>query len=162
TLDDGSPGFTAVGWTSTSSALAFGSRFSISPTSPSTAEWAFTGLTPGLYRVFTTWTSGPDRSTSAPYSIFDDTTLRATALINQEKAPVGGPRAGGVEFQQLAGTVNIPSGTLKVQLSNRVPVEQDGQAVVADAVRIERLAGTVSPGFLVDGRVSFLDIGSAA
>ena len=37
-------------------------------------------------------------------------------------------------------------GRLVVQLSNAVPAEADGASVIADAVRIERLAGTFSPG----------------
>src|SRR5262249_41044378 len=112
-----------------------------------TASWTFTGLIPGLYRVFATWKSAPANSTSAPYSIFDSTTQRATLFVDQQRAPTNGPRDGGVVFQQLGDAVNIPSSTLKVQLSNQVPLElQDGANVIADAVRIERLAGIVSPG----------------
>lgn len=154
TVDNGGSGFTAVGWTSQSTPLGFDSDIAVSPTSPGSAQWTFTDLTPGLYRVFATWpfdahnaSFNSGLSTAAPYRIFDDATLRATVAVDQEKAPSGGPHVGGVVFQQLAGTVNVTSGTLKVQLSNRVSPEQDGAGVVADAVRIERLAGTLRPGF---------------
>src|SRR5262249_29728229 len=51
-----------------------------------------------------------------------------------------------VIFQQLGDPVLVTSGTLRVSLSNLVPTEIDGALVVADAVRIERLAGVVNPG----------------
>jgi autotransporter-associated beta strand protein len=150
-LDDGSPGFNATaGWGTVTGQGGFANNFLRAapfagfPGSPSLASWVFTGLTPGLYRVFATWASGSDRSTSAPYSIFDNTTLQATADIDQEKSPAGGPRSGGVAFQQLGVPVNITTSTLRVQLSNQVPSEQDGANVIADAVRIEPVAGTIS------------------
>jgi hypothetical protein len=109
-----------------------------------TASWAFLGLEPGLYRVFATWPAGPDRTSRAPFSIFDGSAaLRSIPFVNEQNAPVGGPKAGPIVFQQLGGTVNITSGTLRVNLSN---VVSDGTVVVADAIRVERLAGTISPG----------------
>lgn len=150
TLDDpvlsGSP---VPRWT-TSTGRGFGSDFSsVGPATAvgaQTASWFFTGLTPGVYRVFGTWVSGANRSTRAPFSLFDGSVVRGTAVVNQEQAPRGGPHAGGVVFQQLGGTVKIASGVLVVQLSNAVPDETSGALVVADAIRIERLAGILSPG----------------
>ena len=112
-----------------------------------TAAWSFTGLASGVYRVFATWTGASANSTKARYSIFDGTTtLRSAVFVDQERAPVNGPRDGGVVFQQLAGAVDIRSGALRVSLNNLVDTEADGANVIADAIRIERLAGTVNPG----------------
>src|SRR5262249_6130003 len=123
TLDNGSPGFTATGW-STVTGQGFGNDVAVvAPQAVSgsqfTANWSFTGLTPGSYRVLATWTSAPDHSSSVLYTIRDNTTLRSGSRVNQELAPDRGPRNGGVVFQTLAG-VNITSGTLNVQLSNQV------------------------------------------
>src|SRR5439155_8191994 len=95
TLDDGSPGFSASGWT-TLNGQGFGGHVAVSPSTKAAAVWTFTGLSNGLYRVFATWPSSPNYSTGAPYRIFDGDTLTASASVNQEKAPAGGgPRSGG-------------------------------------------------------------------
>ncbi|MFL5240612.1 MAG: PKD domain-containing protein [Gemmataceae bacterium] len=158
TLDNSSTvGFTATGgWTPVTGQEGFSNNFIRAAPfgdsgTGSVASWDFTNLTPGLYRVFATWTSGSDRSTGARYSILDKTVSRGTFFVDQEQASTNGPRATdpqGVlrQFQQLGGAVNITSGTLRVQLSNKVDTERDGADVIADAVRIERLAGTLSPG----------------
>jgi len=79
--------------------------------------------------------------------MLDNTTLRATAFINQETASAGGPNEFGFVFQQLSGSVTINSGTLKVTLSNAVASpEKDGAVVVADAIHIERLSGAYTTG----------------
>lgn len=109
-----------------------------------TASWVFTGLPPGFYRVFATWPASAANSTKAPYSIFEGSALRATGLVNQELHPTGGPEEDGHDFQQLADVVPIRFGTLKVQLTNQVPTETDGANVIADAIRIERLAGVLN------------------
>jgi autotransporter-associated beta strand protein len=150
TLDDGGPGFTAPGWLPVTG-QGLGNDLSVAAPSAATgsvvtASWTFTGLPPGAYRVFATWTGGSNRTTGAPFSVFDNATLRRTLSINQERAPVGGPRIGGFLSQPLGGPVNISSGTLRVGLSNAVPMEADGAGVIADAVRIEGPAGTFHPG----------------
>src|SRR5207247_2170928 len=67
TVDDGIlGGFTTRGWR-TVTGQGFGSDLSVAAPSVSTgsvvtATWAFTGLAPGLYRVFATWTGGSDRT----------------------------------------------------------------------------------------------------
>jgi autotransporter-associated beta strand protein len=150
TLDNGDSGFTATaGWNSLSG-KGFGSDFRQAAPSglvgQQIASWVFTGLRPGLYRVFATWPAGASNATKVLYSIFDGQALRTTAPANQELTPTGGPRDGGVAFQQLAGVVKIVSGTLKVQVTNQVSSETDGSNVIADAIRIERLAGALTPG----------------
>jgi autotransporter-associated beta strand protein len=124
--------------------------------SPAVAQWTFTNLMPGLYRVFTTWPVDPADSsvnaihtTQAPYSIMDGTTLRGTFFVDQERAPTNGPTGPLVveaAFQQLTSAVTITSGTLIVSLNNKVNAEPDGALVLADGVYIERLAGAISPG----------------
>src|SRR5262249_7240553 len=64
TMDDRDSGFTATaGWGLNEFHGGFLNSFRQARPSTSagvqTASWTFTGLTPGLYRVFATWTSGP-------------------------------------------------------------------------------------------------------
>jgi hypothetical protein len=146
TIDDGGSGFsTSTVWSTVTGQGGYGGD--VHSTAPGltgtvkTATWTFTGLNPGLYRVFATWTTGLDRTNTALYSIFDDTVSRGNSTIDQERAPAGGPKDGGAVFQQIGGAVSITSDTLKVQLSTKF----GGGLFIADAVRIERLAGTISP-----------------
>lgn len=114
---------------------------------PASASWVFTGLPAGFYRVFATWPASAVNSAKVPYSIFDGSALRTTAAVNQELHPTGGPEEDGHDYQQLAGLVRVVTGSLRVQLTNQVPTETDGTNVIADAIRIERLAGTLDPYF---------------
>lgn len=104
------------------------------------ATWTFTGLTPGPYRISTTWIPHPAAATNAPYTILDGGTALATVPLNQELPPIGFSE-GGVTWQDLGGPYSIAGDTLTVRLTDAA-----NDYVEADAMRIER----VGPGAAVD------------
>ncbi|MCP3988946.1 MAG: hypothetical protein GY724_07720, partial [Actinomycetia bacterium] len=101
-----------------------------------TATWTFDGLTPGVYRVAATWSpawSGYD--SSAAYRLYDGDYY---ARVNYQNHYSGTPddfTSDGAAWENL-GEIVVDSGTLRVTLRD----ENSGR-VLADAVRIERLAG---------------------
>ncbi len=100
-------------------------------TGANAATWTFTGLTPGTYRVLTTWTAHANRATDAPYTIRDGPSLR-TVNIDQQLTPDDEePR--GTTWEDLQ-TVTITNSTLIVELTNAA----NGYAI-ADAVRIQQI-----------------------
>ena len=109
------------------------------------ADWTFTGLPAGNYRVAVTWSAYSNRATNSPFSILDGNTMLSTVLVNQQVA-ADDFTAADAAWEWIGDTYQINSGTLVVQLSDYA----NGR-VNADAVRIERLA-TVS--ILDDGRAT--------
>jgi autotransporter-associated beta strand protein len=173
TIDDGASGFSATSnWSTVTSALGFGGDYHrVIPAagSPiSSASWTFTGLTTGLYNVFATWPGDPNNTTAAPFDL-SDLHFQLSSTVNQERAPVAGPKVGNYIFQKLVlpefpsynGAFKVTSDTLKVSLTNDVALEVGGATVIADAVRIERAAGILSPSG-PSGPVSTLHLGSAS
>lgn len=139
-VDDGNSGFSKSGsWTTQKLGYKGDDRYNTAGTGKDTATWKFTKLEPGQYQVFTTWAPYATLATNAPFSIFDNNTQRGSGLVNQRTAP-SGVLAGGTLWQSL-GTVQISSTTLRVVLSDLA----DGR-VLADAVRIVRIATPVFPG----------------
>ncbi len=112
------------------------------------AEWKFTGVPSGSYRVSATWLAHTNRATDAPYTIFDDNTPLDSVQVNQQLVP-GDFVDEGVGWQDLGGPHEIASGTLTVQLTDLAD-----NFVIADAIRIEQL---VEP----SGHVAMLDPNSA-
>jgi hypothetical protein len=100
------------------------------------ATWTFANLTPGYYRVSTTWQPYPNRVVDAPYTILDGSTVLATVLVNQQQAPAGFT-ADGQSWQDLGGPYAVFGNTLVVRLSDLATPA--GYYVIADAVRVERL-----------------------
>ena len=86
------------------------------------ATWTFNVLSPGSYEVWASWSPHPNRATNAPYRIYDGTALVAEVRVNQEIA------SSPYSWQKL-GTFNLPTGKLKVTLSNDA-----NEYVIADAV----------------------------
>jgi probable HAF family extracellular repeat protein len=100
----------------------------------SQATWTFGDVAAGTYRVSATWTAGPDRAAAAPFTVFSNRMLAAATNVDQRHAPAGFI-SGGDAWSDLA-TVTVSGGTVSVRLTN----ETSGR-VIADAVRLERLAG---------------------
>jgi hypothetical protein len=102
------------------------------------ATWTFANLAPGVYQISTTWQAhATDRTTAAPYRIFDGAALIRSVKVNQRNAPqsdvIVGP--GNTSFQHLGGPLLVLGATITVKLAS------DGLgSVAADAVRIERVA----------------------
>ena len=95
--------------------------------------WTFTGLQPGLYQVSATWFPHPNRATNSPFTVFNGTNPLATVLVNQELSP-NDYFASGAGWRIL-GNFTITGDTLVVRLTNDAD-----EFVIADAIRIERLA----------------------
>lgn len=118
----------------------------------SKATWTFNDLAAGFYDVQVTWPENESRSPTAIYSIFEvnggDSTLKATASVNQKFAPSGQSIAGWSEpgtnpgydrpWQSL-GNVQLTTTSLRVEL----PTRPDG-TLAADGVRLVRVANATS------------------
>jgi hypothetical protein len=140
-LDNGDLGYGVTpGWTYLDNAQ-FGSfqgvegdvHFVPPGTGSEVATWTFTTLPPGQYRVSATWTVHPNRATDAPYTVLDRSAALGTVLVNQEEAPNDFVDAGD-RWEDL-GVFTISSGTLTILLTDAT-----NEYVIADAIRIERLA----------------------
>ena len=60
-------------------------RYNDAGTGDDVASWTFTGLTPGDYEVSVSWAPRSNRAINAPFTIYDDTTLKAgPILVNQQ------------------------------------------------------------------------------
>ena len=131
-IDDGTAGFTSFGFgTLTGQGYQNDVRRAPGVTAGSSfASWTFGGLTPGRYRVSTTWTAALDRATNASYTVSSGPTVLASVLVNQEQLP-DDFAAHGVTWDDL-GEFDITGTTLSVRLTN-----QANQYVIADAIRIE-------------------------
>jgi len=146
TIDNGAEGFATTGkWHAQSSKngfdkdTQFANKAEKNDKTAATATWTFTGLAAGQYRVTITSPASPSYASDAPFSVFDGATLLRTVRVSEKQA-AGDLAADGFRWQNL-GTFQIQGGMLVVQLTNRA----NGQ-VVADAVRIERVAPTTDLG----------------
>jgi probable HAF family extracellular repeat protein len=151
-VDDGSAGFALSGARAAVSAQGYqgdarmmppanrlpGSlRMIASPRFRSTAAWSFGTLAAGTYRVSATWVSGPTRATNAPFTVYSGATPLVTRTMNQRVAP-DDVSVDGAAWEDL-GYFTVAGGALTVRLSN-----QANGWVVADAVRVERVAPSVA------------------
>ncbi|MCA9074874.1 MAG: FG-GAP repeat protein [Planctomycetaceae bacterium] len=151
-VDDGDPGFAIEsGSWGTGNAGANGDNRNASIFGGTkVARWSFDNLTPGVYRVSTTWLPSAARATDAPFTLFDGFTPITTVDVNQQLAPSGSPDLNdlGVPWQDLAGNFQVTGDKLFVKLTNIA----DGY-VMADAIRIERVADF--PQVIDDGDAGF-------
>ena len=141
-VDDGNAGSTLTGaWTlSSGSGKGYGndSRTAGKGNGSTSATWTFNSLPAGQYHVWATWKSNTAGATNSPFTIYDNATSRGTTLVSQKIAP-SGLVADGAVWKSLA-TVTINSGKLVVKLTNAA-----NNKVVADAIRIERVAAVAPP-----------------
>ena len=131
-IDDGEPGYAESGtWATGSVAGGFQGdyRYRAAGSGTSSASWTFSGLSSGTYRVYATWVTGSNRSSSAPFTAFDGSTLLATVAIDQRVAP--NDELASNQWWEALGTFSITAGTLKIQLK-----ETSNGYVIADAIRI--------------------------
>ena len=136
-IDNGDAGFNVTGnWADVvgygygSDSLAGAARNGVD-----TAQWVFVGLTAGTYEVAATWLPGTDRADNVTYVIRDGVggTILGTVTVDQRPNPSGDVH-GGRRFQLLS-QFTITGDTLVVELSTAGTTG----AVIADAIRIERL-----------------------
>ncbi len=138
-IDNADQGFTTTGIWTPSNGQGFDNdlHFSDAGNGSDVAAWTFTGLTPGRYRVSTTWSAHTNRATNAPFTVLDHSVKRGTIRVNQEVSPLADVIVNGNNFQDL-GTFDVVNSVLVVKLADNA-----NEFVIADAVRIERLG---SPG----------------
>jgi len=104
-------------------------------TGADTVSWSFWVL-PGQYRVAATWTAGRDQALFSPLTISDGPVPVGTVRVNQRREPQDFTEQG-VGWRDL-GTFSITGNRLTVTLRDDTRL-----AVVADAIRIERVATPV-------------------
>lgn len=138
-VDNGSAGYSTTGtWhTETVSGSYGGTDQYVWGGGTSAATWQLGGLAPGSYTIQASWNPASNEATSAPYAIYDGTTLLTTVPVNQTQR-ASGSSYGGVPFQTLA-TVTINSGTLMVVLGH---ANTANAYTIADAIRIVAASGT--------------------
>ncbi|MGI9457954.1 MAG: hypothetical protein ACR2NU_15425, partial [Aeoliella sp.] len=151
-LDDADLTF-AADWTD--SAFAGGlyqSQKQLESTTSGQATWTFSGLTPGEYEVYVTWSPDPVDlagtptvgATNAPFTV-TSAVSPVDVAINQQVNPTSDLEFAGRSWQRLANNENDPEGkfspdgtdTLSVTLST-LNTNADG-VVYADAVRVVRV-----------------------
>ncbi|MCU0962308.1 MAG: isopeptide-forming domain-containing fimbrial protein, partial [Pirellulaceae bacterium] len=97
------------------------------------AQWTFSGLPSGSYRISTTWVKGTSRASNAAYTLTGVNGGPANVLRNQQVAPDDLTWDGTV-WEDL-GTFQVTGGTLTVRLTDNA-----NGYVYADAVRVEQLS----------------------
>ena len=134
-IDNGDAGYSTTGNWNTISGNLKGHQndfqYANSGTGTNTASWAF-DVTPGQYQVAATWKTHSNRSTAAPYTVFNNTAPILTATADQSVAAAGIDDDGS-SFAPL-GIFNISSDRLVVTLTDNA-----SGLVIADAIRIERI-----------------------
>src|SRR5262249_31761979 len=133
-LDNDDAGFSQTGgWTNYIFDGYAGDRHYIAPGSGSQVATWTASVTPGRYRVSTTWRSWAGNATNAPFSISDGTGVVGMATVNEEAAPDDFLQAG-VTWEVL-GVFSITGSSLVVKAS-----DNGNGTLTADAVRIERVS----------------------
>jgi len=110
------------------------------------SRWTFNNIVPGQYRVYASWSGDRANASNTPITFVAGTQNLGTVFVNQRVAS-GGYTAAGTNWS-LVKTLTLSGSTLRVVLSNNA----NGN-VVADAIRIERIAAASSTphGALLDG-----------
>jgi hypothetical protein len=153
-LDNGDVGFSTAGVWSAFPGQGYQAdvHFSDAGSGADVANWTFTGLTPGLYRVSATWSAHPNRATDAPFTVLDGSIPFANVNINQELGP-NDFSEGGFGWEDLGGPYAINGNVLVVRLTDLAD-----EYVIADAIRIERI-GDVPVQIIDNGDAGFATTG---
>jgi hypothetical protein len=147
-IDNLGPGYSNFGVTTQSFASGFNGDQDIvgglngPQDGTSIAQWDFTELAPGEYRVSATWTANANNASNSTFVVMADGSTggrnrpaqAGQIRLNQERTPGDFSTADGTLWQDLMTSVRVDNGTLTVMLSDAA----NGQ-VIADAIRIERV-----------------------
>jgi hypothetical protein len=106
-----------------------------------TATWSL-AVTPGMYRVYATWTTGADRATNARYTILDGSVIEATVARDQQLTPDDGAYDG--KTWESLGIYSIGTSVIAVQLSNLANGVVVADGIVAVPVQPLHLASGVA------------------
>jgi hypothetical protein len=98
----------------------------------SQASWTFSAQ-PGTYEIEVTWQAASNLSKAVPLDIYDGSTWKSQATVNEQNAP-SGPTDQGVTWQSL-GLLTISNSTLRISTWNK---PSDG-GVCIDAVRLVKV-----------------------
>jgi hypothetical protein len=132
-IDNGAAGFSQIGFTNfTGQGFQNDVHYAAAGSGTAASTWTFT-VTPGVYRVWVTWSEHPNRATNAKFSVLDGTTILGSAEVNQQTAPNDLSDSGAV-WESVGGEYTISGSQLNVTLTNKA-----NGFVIADAVRIERV-----------------------
>ena len=139
-IDNGGAGYSVVlGNSAALAAGGFGGDAEIlggvtgSNDGTSIAQWEFTGLAAGAYRVSATWTANANNAGNSVFVVIADGETAKQARVNQQQTPRSFTNTGAL-WQDLTTSVTINDGTLTVLLGD----DANG-LVIADAIRIERI-----------------------
>ncbi len=137
-INDGQAGYSQLGtWSIATSGGLAGYRFKAAGTGAAYAQFSFTGLTPGQYRLSATWigsvvTPNAAYSSATTVRVFNGATALSPFTINQQTAP-DDRQASGVWWEDL-GTFDITAAATTVRFT-----DQATGRVLIDGVRLERL-----------------------
>jgi hypothetical protein len=139
-IDAGKAGNQLVGFWSHNTARGYGGEMYTANkgTGSITSTWSFTALPPGTYEVQATWRISTLNATNAPFTVYNGSQAAFTTKVNQQLTPAG--YWDGTTLWQSLGTVTVTGSSLVVRLTNAA-----NGLVVADAIRIVRVAAGASP-----------------
>ncbi len=141
-LDNGQAGYTTSGGWSTRTGIGRDSDLQqvgrSSGGASATARWTFSSLPAGSYRIWMTWPGGSTNASNAPVSFYDNGRLVRTVTVDQRSSASGLSSSG--SNWKLITTLTTKGTQLAVQLANNA-----GGTVIADGVRIERVAAADLP-----------------
>ncbi len=135
-IDNGGAGFSLVSsnyWSTSGGGYGGGHQFEFGATG-GYAQWTFSSLPAGEYRVSATWPASTSNGTNVPYTIYDGSLDVGSARVNQRVTPTADVVVSSKNFQNL-GSVSVVNGFLVIRVTNS---SGDGRAI-ADAVRIEHI-----------------------
>ncbi|MFY9255342.1 MAG: hypothetical protein WAO83_17960, partial [Fuerstiella sp.] len=110
-VDNGDTAHTANGYIVAAGGYNTDHSYAGAGSGSSVSTWTF-AVTPGRYKVSTTWVEYANRATNAPFTIYDGTTVVGQANVNQKLAPDDLTDAG-KSWENIA-TVDISGSILKV------------------------------------------------
>ena len=103
----------SAGLTAGESGFLDGQRGSAAGSGENTATWTYENLTNGNYDVFVSWSPTADAASDAEFTVNDDATLRAVAVVDQSQLPSAyshAPYAADTRWQKIGGNVSVQSG----------------------------------------------------
>ena len=138
-IDNGDAGFAIFGSWGTAQGQGFQNdvHFHGPALNGDRATWTFNNLTPGNYRVSTTWTPQGNRASNSPFSVFDGNTLEGVFNVNQQQPPNDFSDSGATWEDLGSGIFAIAGNSLTVELG------LGNNFVIADAIRIELLNNSI-------------------
>jgi hypothetical protein len=102
------------------------------PLTPCSATYTFSGIAPGTYLIQATWPVYSTNASAAPYRIYDGTTFRALARVDQRAIP--GIQGYNNFNRRTIGQVYCGSGTIVVIVANDADAPVFADAVILTPV----------------------------